>query len=714
MKNVKLVHTHIFDHLVSLEELNDVYSSWDFNHIFLKNPICYKVDKPVAGKIEFIIPEGAINDKDFKSVYKGNHIFPYTSSKSFYSIINTGIENLKKHFNFKERFPFSTFFENHGALERIEFYSDHTIKIYLFEDAPSFSPNGVETLNNPFSKVGYSKLSKFSQEFKLNKLLKKIFKFPSKVLTVYGTDSAIISVKCDSKQSFLSNISVAKKLGLNISKIGKYRNGFQEFLVIDNDGTNFKSLNLYEEALSFIDIKPMDIFSILNDDEQNIFHEINRDIKPTPFDLVCYNELDSFDQELLKHFETLFPLPFDGFVQISYLDPYEDEAYFEEVFNDQERFFHIHSAKNLKDILSKTLDQAFDGEDYYAEINNNLIVGFKYEGDGKLIIFLKDFGDNLYSNKTLLNAFVDSGYEITYLSDEYSSIKMETNAFAVKIQLEINPTTILVQFFPKTEMKEEALKAEVVKFTEVLNADLWNFTPVRYNEKYYALIGFWHDDFLDQQLKLSFDNESLLMWAEAVKILSSNRKSLLYKIKKEEPIDKLVFEINKNEKLLFDKNIKIEKENLEGKLRILNEFPNGIDKHRYQVFNLTNSDKGSYINLGDILIWSYNEVEGVVSLEYSIQKLTKKQILDLPFTKLVKKNSKYKITVVGYPCTFSFPLPKPLKPYSNDNTDDGGRSEILLKKMYQLNVPSPCHAYEDYVIEHVQQFTYGEYWHLGS
>ena len=38
----------------------------------------------------------------------------------------------------------------------------------------------------------------------------------------------------------------------------------------------------------------------------------------------------------------------------------------------------------------------------------------------------------------------------------------------------------------------------------------------------------------------------------------------------------------------------------------------------------------------------------------------------------------------------------------------------ILKKMYQLNVPSPCHAYEDYVIEHVQQFTYGEYWHLGS
>jgi hypothetical protein len=712
MKNIKLIHTHFFEDHISLEELNDVYSSWDFNHIFLKNPICYKIDKPVAGKIEFIIPEGAIYEKDLKNIYKGNHIFPYTTSNSFYSIINSGIVNLKKHFNFKEIFPFTTIFVRGGALERIEFYSDHSIKIYLFDDAPSFSPIGLETLNNPFCKIGYSKISKISQEFKLNKLLKKIFKFPSQVLNVYGTDSAIISVKCDSKQSFLSNISIAKKLGLNISKIGKNRNGFQEFLVIDNHGTNFKSLNLYEDALSFLDIEPMDIFSVLNDDEQNIFHEINRKIKPMPFGLVNHTEFDNFDKELLKHYETLFPIQFNGIAQISYLDPYDDEAYFEEVFNDQEQFFHIHSAKNLKDILYKTLEQAFDDEDYYLEISSHLIVGVKYESNGKLIIFIKDFSDNLYSNKTLLNAFVDNGYEITDLSVEYDSIKMETNNFAVKIQLAINPSTILVQFFPKTEINEGSLKAEVVKFTEVLNADLWNFTPVRYNKEYYALISFWHDDFHDQHLKLSFDNELLLMWAEAVKILSTNRKSLSYKIQNEDPIDKLVFEINKKEKLFLGKNIEIEKTNLESNLRMLNEFPNGINKHRYQVFNLFNWSNRQ--NSGDILIWSYHEVEGAVSLEYTIQKLTNKQIVDLPFTKLVKKNSKYKITVVEYPCTFSFPLTKAFKPYSDDNPDDDGRAQILLKKMYQLNVPSSCHAYEDYVIEHVQQHTHSEYWYLGS
>ena len=34
--------------------------------------------------------------------------------------------------------------------------------------------------------------------------------------------------------------------------------------------------------------------------------------------------------------------------------------------------------------------------------------------------------------------------------------------------------------------------------------------------------------------------------------------------------------------------------------------------------------------------------------------------------------------------------------------------------MYELAVESPCHAYEDYVIEIVRKVRGGEHWYLGS
>ena len=72
----------------------------------------------------------------------------------------------------------------------------------------------------------------------------------------------------------------------------------------------------------------------------------------------------------------------------------------------------------------------------------------------------------------------------------------------------------------------------------------------------------------------------------------------------------------------------------------------------------------------------------------------------------------YKISVIGYPCTFKFTVSKPFKPFNYD--EDDGRNELLLKKMYELAVESPCHAYEDYVIEIVRKVRGGEHWYLGS
>ena len=76
----------------------------------------------------------------------------------------------------------------------------------------------------------------------------------------------------------------------------------------------------------------------------------------------------------------------------------------------------------------------------------------------------------------------------------------------------------------------------------------------------------------------------------------------------------------------------------------------------------------------------------------------------------------YKITIKGYPDTFSFLVYKKFKPFDNEDfeADDDGRIDILLIKMYELNVNSNGHAYEDFVIERVKKVKGGEEWILGS
>jgi len=79
------------------------------------------------------------------------------------------------------------------------------------------------------------------------------------------------------------------------------------------------------------------------------------------------------------------------------------------------------------------------------------------------------------------------------------------------------------------------------------------------------------------------------------------------------------------------------------------------------------------------------------------------------------KNS-FKISIKGYPDTFSFTVIKKFKPFDNEDfeADDDGRGQILILKMYELKVKSISHAYEDYVIERVRKVKGGEEWILGS
>ena len=84
--------------------------------------------------------------------------------------------------------------------------------------------------------------------------------------------------------------------------------------------------------------------------------------------------------------------------------------------------------------------------------------------------------------------------------------------------------------------------------------------------------------------------------------------------------------------------------------------------------------------------------------------------------KAIDLEKEYKITIKGYPDTFSFTVFKKFKPFDNEDfeADDDGRINILLIKMYELNVNTNGHAYEDFVIERVKKVKGGEEWMLGS
>jgi hypothetical protein len=69
------------------------------------------------------------------------------------------------------------------------------------------------------------------------------------------------------------------------------------------------------------------------------------------------------------------------------------------------------------------------------------------------------------------------------------------------------------------------------------------------------------------------------------------------------------------------------------------------------------------------------------------------------------------ITVVGYPDTFSFITRQELPEFE---WDCPVRRKILHKKMRELDINSPYHAWTDYGLEEVVKKYGQEFWYLGS
>jgi hypothetical protein len=70
-----------------------------------------------------------------------------------------------------------------------------------------------------------------------------------------------------------------------------------------------------------------------------------------------------------------------------------------------------------------------------------------------------------------------------------------------------------------------------------------------------------------------------------------------------------------------------------------------------------------------------------------------------------------RIIIQDYPATFFFDVRKEL-PEFNDSCDV--RQEILLRQLKRQNIDSPCHSYNEYVVEMVEPILGGEIWIIGS
>lgn len=70
-----------------------------------------------------------------------------------------------------------------------------------------------------------------------------------------------------------------------------------------------------------------------------------------------------------------------------------------------------------------------------------------------------------------------------------------------------------------------------------------------------------------------------------------------------------------------------------------------------------------------------------------------------------------RIIIHDYPATFYFDVRKDLPEF---NEFCPVRQKILLRQLKRQNIDSPCHSYNDYVIEMVEPYYNGEIWIIGS
>ena len=135
MKKNTLVHTHQFGPGIELSLLHNFVSSkssWDFNLCFLVNPILYNLPRLSSGKTVFIITEEAVGDINNKDKYIGNHSIDFELQTSIYDALRYSISMLYDKFEPEmDNYYLFSDFQYSGGLEKMEIYTDNTIKIYL-------------------------------------------------------------------------------------------------------------------------------------------------------------------------------------------------------------------------------------------------------------------------------------------------------------------------------------------------------------------------------------------------------------------------------------------------------------------------------------------------------------------------------------------------------------------------------------------------------
>lgn len=72
------------------------------------------------------------------------------------------------------------------------------------------------------------------------------------------------------------------------------------------------------------------------------------------------------------------------------------------------------------------------------------------------------------------------------------------------------------------------------------------------------------------------------------------------------------------------------------------------------------------------------------------------------------------ITICVYPQTFTFKTKKELPPFEYGCKV---RTKLVQSSMKRKKIPSPCHGYDEYVVEQIATCEFipnEEYWYLGS
>ena len=260
MKNNTLVHSHEFGPDIRLELLYEFSSKnniWNFNMCFLENPILFNFTNDSTGNIIYVITKEAVGGENKNKKYIGNHAFEFKLQTSIYKILSASVFQLSQKLD-KDESPFSAF-QYSGCLEKMEIYEDNTIKVYLSEYFNSkFEEDDMFVEAEKYA-INYYAVPPRAKGYRIDRLLNEILgeKVHFIIESIYEEDRAIFSITENKKTQVNINIKIAyaRKLGINITKIGKryiYKNEFteygkQNYLIVDESGLNFKKLNVFEE-----------------------------------------------------------------------------------------------------------------------------------------------------------------------------------------------------------------------------------------------------------------------------------------------------------------------------------------------------------------------------------------------------------------------------------------------------------------------------------